>query len=206
MKTVARLMALGALGALACLAFQSARAETITSKSFAYFSVGGHTAAELDEELSKRGPVMMHNGSRHPGATKIKWGGSVTYVKRGNRCAVGDAKVTLSTKIILPRWKNRKRATPSLALIWDTLSADIKRHEERHAEIARNHARELERTLKRLPPEADCERMQARVDRATADAVSKHDADQARFDKVESKNFNDRMMRLLTHRLKSKLQ
>lgn len=200
MKPVARLMA---LAALTCLALQPARAEPVTTKSFAYFSIGGRTAAELDEELSKRGPMMKQSGSRHPGATKIKWGGSVTYVRRGNRCAVGDARVTLSTHIILPRWKNRKRATPSLALIWDTLARDIKRHEERHAEIARNHARDLERTLKRLPPEADCERMQARVDRATADAVSKHDADQARFDKIESRNFNDRMMRLLTHQLKN---
>jgi predicted secreted Zn-dependent protease len=200
MKTIARLMA---VAALTSLAFQPARAETITSKSFAYFSVGGRTAAELDAELSKRGPMMKHSGSRHPGATRIKWGGSVTYVRRGERCAVGEANVTLSTQIILPRWKNRKRTTASLALIWDTLSSDIKRHEERHAEIARHHARGLERTLKRLRPEADCERMQARVDRATADAVSEHDADQARFDKVESKNFNDRMMRLLVHRLKS---
>ena len=203
MKTIARLMA---LAALTTLVFQPARAETITSKTFAYFSVGGRTAAELDEELSKRGPMMKHSGSRHPGATKIKWGGSVTYVRRGERCAVGEAKVTLSTQIILPRWKNRKRATASLALIWDTLSADIKRHEERHAEIARNHARALERTLKQLRPEADCERMQARVDRVTADAVSKHDADQARFDKSESKNFNERMMRLLVHRLKNRAE
>ena len=203
MKTIARLMA---LAALTTLVFQPARAETITSKTFAYFSVGGRTAAELDEELSKRGPMMKHSGSRHPGATKIKWGGSVTYVRRGERCAVGEAKVTLSTQIILPRWKNRKRATASLTLIWDTLSADIKRHEERHAEIARNHARALERTLKQLRPEADCERMQARVDRVTADAVSKHDADQARFDKSESKNFNERMMRLLVHRLKNRAE
>lgn len=203
MTTIARLMA---LAALAYLAFQPARAETITSKTFAYFSVGGRTAAELDEELSKRGPVMKHSGARHPGATRIKWGGSVTYVRRGSRCAVGEARVTLSTEIILPRWKHRKRATPSLALIWDTLSSDIKRHEERHAEIARTHARNLERTLKTLRPEADCERMQARVDRATADAVSKHDADQARFDRIESKNFNDRMMRLLVHRLKSRAE
>lgn len=200
MKTIVRLMA---LAALAGLALQPARAETIASKSFAYFSIGGRTAAELDAELSKRGPMMKQSGSRHPGATRIKWGGSVTYVRRGNRCAVGEARVTLSTQIILPRWKNRKRATPSLALIWDTLSRDIKRHEERHAEIARNHARNLERTLKTLRPEADCERMQARVDRATADAVTRHDADQARFDRIESKNFNDRMMRLLTHRLKN---
>ena len=203
MTSIARLMA---LAALACLAAEPARAETITSKTFAYFAVGGHTAAELDEELSKRGPMMKHSGSRHPGATKIKWGGAVTYVRRGSRCAVGEAKVTLSTQIILPRWKNRKRATASLALIWDTLSADIKRHEERHAEIARNHARALERTLKQLRPEADCERMQARVDRVTADAVSKHDADQARFDKSESKNFNERMMRLLVHRLKNRAE
>ncbi len=203
MTTTARLMA---LAALACLAFQPARADTITSKTFAYFSVGGRTAAELDEELSKHGPVMKHSGARHPGATRIKWGGSVTYVRRGSRCAVGEARVTLSTEIILPRWKHRKRATPSLALIWDTLSSDIKRHEERHAEIARNHARGLERALKALRPEADCERMQARVDRVTADAVSKHDADQARFDRIESKNFNDRMMRLLVHRLKNRAE
>lgn len=200
MKTIARLMA---LAALVCLSLQPASAQTITTKTFSYFPVGGRTAAELDEELSKHGPVMKHSGSRHPGATRIKWGGSVTYVRRNARCAVGDVKVTLSTQIILPRWKNRKRATPSLALIWDTLASDIKRHEERHAEIARNHARQLERTLKGLPSEPDCERMQARVDRATADAVSRHDADQARFDKIESKNFNDRMMRLLTHRLKN---
>lgn len=201
MTTIARLMA---LAALATLASQPVRAETITSKTFAYFSVGGRTAAELDAELSKNGPMMKQSGSRHPGATRIKWGGSVSYVRRGSRCAVGEAKVTLSTQIILPRWKNRKRATPSLALIWDTLSRDIKRHEERHAEIARSHARNLERSLQRLRPEADCERMQARVDRATADAVAKHDADQARFDRVESKNFDDRMMRLLVHQLKNR--
>ncbi len=103
MTTIARLMA---LAALACLASQPVRAETITSKTFAYFSVGGRTAAELDEELSKRGPMMKHSGSRHPGATRIKWGGSVTYVRRGKRCAVGEAQVTLSTEIILPRWKH----------------------------------------------------------------------------------------------------
>jgi predicted secreted Zn-dependent protease len=201
MKTIARLMA---VAALTYLALQPAAAQTITSKTFAYFSVGGHTAAELDAELSKRGPMMKHSGARHPGATKIKWGGSVTYVRRGSRCAVGEAKVTLSTQIILPRWKNRSRTTASLALIWDTLASDIRRHEERHAEIARQHARDLERALKKLRPESDCERMQARVDRVTADAVTKHDADQARFDRVESKNFNDRMMRLLVHRLKNR--
>ncbi|WP_246723616.1 DUF922 domain-containing protein [Rhizobium sp. ARZ01] len=175
--------------------------ETIANKTFTYFSVGGRTAAELDEELSKRGPQMKNTGSRHPGATKIRFGGSVTYVRRGEKCYVGNAKVTVSTNIILPRWKYRRSASKSLGLIWDTLSSDIKRHEERHAEIARNHARDLERKLKALRPDRDCEKLQALVDRTTAAEVEEHDKDQARFDRVESYNFNERMLRLLTHRL-----
>ncbi|MBB3975087.1 putative secreted Zn-dependent protease [Rhizobium azooxidifex] len=179
----------------------TAHAETLTNKTFSYFSVGGKTAAELDDELSKRGPKMKNTGSRHPGATRIRFGGSVTYVKRGGKCYVGDAKVTLSTNIILPRWKHRRTAGKSLALIWDTLSSDIKRHEERHAEIARNHARDLEKQLKALRPDKDCDRLQEKVDRVTAAAVEAHDKDQARFDRVESHNFNERMLRLLTHKL-----
>lgn len=176
-------------------------AETVINKTITYFSVGGRTAEELDKALSSHGPMMNSTGTRHPGATKIKFGGTVTYVKRGERCAVGSAKVTLSTKLILPRWKNRKKANKDLALVWDTLSRDIKRHEERHAEIARNHARKLEKDFLALKPEADCERMQARVARLSETAIEKHDRDQARFDRTEAVNFDRRMIRLLQYRL-----
>lgn len=196
-KTLRPLMLLLAMTAAAT----PSAAETITNKTFSYFSVGGRTAAELDEELSKRGPKMKNTGSRHPGATRIRFGGSVTYVRRGRKCHVGEAKVTLTTNIILPRWKHRRSATQSLAIVWDTLASDIKRHEERHAEIARIHARELERRLKALRPNTDCNRLQAQVDKVTAEVVEAHDRDQARFDRVESYNFNERMMRLLTNRL-----
>lgn len=178
-----------------------AAGETITSKSFSYFSVGGRTAAELDDELNRRGPQMKNSGSRHPGATKIRFGGSVSYVRRGDKCYVGDARVTVSTNIILPRWKYRRSASKSLGLVWDTLYSDIKRHEERHAEIARQHARDLEQQLKALRPERTCDQLQARVDKITAAAVDAHDKDQARFDRVEAANFNERMLRLLTYRL-----
>jgi predicted secreted Zn-dependent protease len=196
-KSLRPLLLLLSLAATATPSF----GETITSKTFSYFSVGGRTAAELDDELNRRGPKMKNTGARHPGATKIRFGGSVTYVRRGGRCHVGDARVTVSTNIILPRWKHRRSATQSLGLIWDTLSSDIKRHEERHAEIARNHARGLERALKAMRPNRDCGRLQAQVDQTTAAAVEAHDKDQARFDRVESHNFNQRMLRLLTQRL-----
>ncbi|AEH78862.1 DUF922 domain-containing protein [Sinorhizobium meliloti] len=183
--------------------FGNASGETLISKRISYFSIGGRTAAELDKALSASGPMMKSTGTRHPGATRIKFGGTVTYVSRDDRCAVGSAKVTLNTRIILPRWKYRRQAGRDLALVWDTLASDIKRHEERHAEIARIHARQMEKALLSLKAEDSCERMQARVAEVSAEEVERHDKDQARFDRTEAANFDRRMIRLLQYRLES---
>ncbi|NTE86460.1 DUF922 domain-containing Zn-dependent protease [Agrobacterium rubi] len=183
---------------------QSADAEAVMTKSFSYFSIGGRTAEDLDHELSRRGPMTKATGARHPGATEIKFGGEITYVEKDRKCGVGTVEVKLHTKILLPRWTNRRRTTADLALIWDTLSADIKRHEERHAEIARNYARTLDKRLQSLHPQNSCEKMQALVTKTTQEVMNAHDKDQMRFDMVESKNFDARMSRLLTHRLQQK--
>ena len=176
-------------------------ADPLINKTYSYFRIGGRTAEDLDKELEKRGPVTRTTGHRHPGATEIKFGGEVTYVEREGRCAVGGAKITLRTHLILPRWNNRRRAEKDLVMIWDALSADIKRHEERHAEIARNYARTLERDLKRLPASRSCEALEKQVAETTRRVLEAHDRDQLRFDQVESKNFDARMMRLLKYRM-----
>ncbi len=180
------------------------RAETIFRKTFSYFAISGKTPAELDDELAKRGPMARATGARHPGATQIKFGGSVTYYESGGRCAVKDAKVTLSTKIILPKWSNRRNASKEMRLIWDTLASDIKRHEERHAEIARTHARKLERDLQKLGTASNCNTMKDRVSRVSEESVAAHDADQRRFDRIEAANFENRMFRLLRYRLEAR--
>lgn len=177
------------------------RGETIIHKSVTYFSIGGKTASDLDREMTSRGPFSRNTGRRHPGATQIKFNGSAKFVATKGRCVIGGAKVSLSTKLILPRWTNRKRATRDMALIWDTLSADIKRHEERHAEIARIHARQLERTILGLSSSRDCPTLKARVNRVSQDAMLAHDKDQQRFDRIESVNFESRMIRLLKYRI-----
>jgi predicted secreted Zn-dependent protease len=175
--------------------------ETIIRKSVTYFSIGGTTVSDLDREMLRRGPLSRTTGRRHPGATQIRFNGSAKFVDQGGRCVIGGAKVSLSTKLILPRWTNRKRANRQMALIWDTLSADIKRHEERHAEIARTHARNLERTILRLSAARDCPTLKARVNRVSQDAMVAHDKDQQRFDRIESANFENRMIRLLRYRI-----
>lgn len=182
------------------LAGGTAEAETIVGKSIRYYSIGGRTAAEIDRELAKHGPMAKSTGARHPGTTEIRFGGEISNIEEGGRCRVRDVKVTAYAKITLPRWKNRATANREMALLWDTLSADIKRHEERHAEIARNHARTLEARLSGLPSATTCAKLKQEIARVTDRSSAEHDADQARFDRVEAINFERRLTRLLYHR------
>jgi predicted secreted Zn-dependent protease len=189
---------------LVCALPATAMAEPLINKTYSYFRIGGRTAEELDRELEKNGPLTHTTGHRHPGVTEIKFGGDVTYVEKGGECAVGGTRVTLRTHITLPRWSNRGKASSDLGFIWDTLSADIKRHEERHAEIARNHARQLERELQALRPSATCDALERRVADLTRRLLESHDSEQLRFDQVEAANFDARMTRLLQYNIQRK--
>lgn len=177
-------------------------ADTVVDKKVTYFDIGGRTADELDDELQRRGPYTTGSGTRHPGATKIKFGGEVTYAQHAGRCSIQSVRVRIGIQIVLPRWVNRKRAPADMALIWDTLSRDIKRHEERHAEIARQHGTALDRSLRGLRPARNCADLQLQVDELSRESLVAHDADQARFDRIEAANFESRLIRLLESSLR----
>lgn len=182
---------------LLCASAVAVASAPLIRKTYSYFNISGLTGADLERELSKHGPMLSETGVRHPGATKIKLGGSVDYSNTDGRCRVLDAKVTLETHLTLPRWTDRNRAARETVLVWDTLSSDIKRHEERHAEIARQYARKLEKTLEALHPERTCKQMEARVEATSNRIIEEHAADQQRFDRVEAASFERRMLRML---------
>ena len=171
------------------------------AKTYSYFTIGGVTVEEIEKELKRRGPQVKSTGMRHPGATRMEFTSRVGYSERDGSCGVVSAAVTVKANMILPRWNRRKSASPDTRLIWDTLSADIKRHEESHVVIARNHARELEEALKTVQRERGCAAAQARVKEITARILSAHDAEQDRFDRIEGKNFESRLLRLLQYRI-----
>ncbi len=177
-----------------------ADAEVIARKSVSYFDIKGDTADELDAALNERGPLAMGSGSHHPGATKIRFGGNATYSEANGRCYISGVKVTVDTEIMLPRWRDRRHANKQLSLIWDTLEADIRRHENRHVEIARQHARQMERQILSLPSASNCDALQEKANAITERETERHDADQARFDRIEAINFPSRMQRLLDYR------
>lgn len=178
---------------LLCASVVPAPAKVIYSRSISYFDIRGNTADELDAALNAKGPTAMGASSRHPGATRIRFGGEATYVQRDGQCHIGGARVTVTVEIILPRWRDRSRAEPRLSAVWDKLAADIRRHEEQHAAIARENAAKMEKAILALPPARDCDALQGRVDAESVHAISAHDRAQARFDTVEAANFQKRM-------------
>ncbi len=139
-----------ALSAILAIVAPQAEAAAIF-REFNYYTVSGKTAADLDRALSRNGPFLKKTGQHHPGAAEIRFDAKVRYGRApGKACKVQDVYVNVHAKVSLPRWKQRRKATPELALIWDTLLQDIRRHEESHIVIARSFASEMERKY------ADC--------------------------------------------------
>ncbi|RRI03530.1 DUF922 domain-containing protein [Mesorhizobium tamadayense] len=170
-------------------------------KTYSYFSVGGRTLGDIENQLTKNGPEVKSTGSRHPGATQMAFTTRASYAQTANSCRIANAQVTVKVKVILPEWRRSRKAGPDVRLFWDTLSADIKRHEERHVEIAKNHARELEDALKATYPQKTCEAAKAKAAEISAAVLAKHDRAQVQFDRVESVNFESRIIRLLRYRM-----
>lgn len=195
-----------ALTVAAMLAFAATAADAATvHRTYSYYSIAGKTAADLDKGLAHGGPLLKSTGNRHPGAAQIRFDAKARYRADGKACRVTGTDVTVYAKIMLPRWKQRRKATPELALVWDTLSQDIKRHEESHIVIARTHAGEIERAVRALPSRPDCARLRADINKVTERLMKDHDAAQKKFDYVETLNFEKRFERLLTYRLERML-
>ncbi len=172
------------------------------SKSYSYFSVGGTTLDELESELNKRGPKVKSTGQRHPGATRMQFNTRLGYLEKDGSCRVTEASVTVKAKVILPQWRQRARADSDARLVWDALSSDIKRHEEQHVSIARDYARQLERKLMRIGRQKDC-KVAAQKAKTIADrTLDAHDKAQAKFDRLESANYEKRLLKLMRERMK----
>lgn len=171
------------------------------SKTYSYFTIGGTTLEEIENELKRRGPQVDGKGARHPGATRMQFTTRVGYGERNGRCSVVSAEVSVAANMILPRWNKRAQAGQETRFVWDTLSADIRRHEESHVVIARNHAREMEEELKKIRNERGCAAAQEKAAATSARILAAHDRAQDEFDRIESINFERRLMRLMDYRM-----
>lgn len=171
------------------------------AKTYSYFSIRGTTLEDIEKDLARRGPNVATTGQRHPGATRMEFKTRLHYADRGRYCEISRVRVHMAAKVILPRWHPTRKASADTRFVWGTLAADIKRHEEQHVIIAKNHARELETALKGIGHQKNCRVASDKAAKITEKVLAKHDREQQRFDRVESAGFEKRFFRLMEYRL-----
>ena len=152
---------------------------------------------EMEDEMGKLGPQIKGSEYRHAGATRMEFSSTIEYRKEDGRCSIVTARVNIKAKVILPRWKRPHGADAAAKLFWNVLSADIVRHEESHLVIARNHARKIEHQLKALRPEKDCDTLAKKAEAIKDKQMVEHDRDQRRFDIIEGKSLDKRLVNKL---------
>lgn len=196
---------LGSIAAscFAMLAFSSNVEASTIYKNINYYTISGTTPTQLDKALTRKGPYVKNTGMHHPGATTISFKPQLKLIKQGDYCKVATVQVDVYAKMSLPRWKQRATTKSiEMALIWDTLSRDIKRHEESHIVIARAHASKIEQAVRQLPAQRDCDTLRKNIEQTSAEILQSHEDAQRHFDKVEAINFEQRFTNLLKTRIK----
>jgi len=168
-----------------------------------YFTITGSTLEQLDAALARHGPLSGGGDAGHPGATSVTFDGHVTYVPTDTGCRLGDARFMLDAEVILPRWKKPRKPDPETVLIWETLERDVKRHEERHAEIAVTYVKRMEMAVRNLGTRRTCKQLEDAVAATTQRYLAEHESEQRAFDRQEAREMDFRLKRQLRDRLRA---
>ncbi len=173
----------------ACLALSACVSTTTSKVSVDYYSISGNSTAALDREIRNKGPRI--DGGRHAVAVaRIKIIPNVRYNSNDGRCRVAFSKVAVKARVTLPRWRERETATKKLGEAWDNIDRYTRLHESVHVAIAFRYAKDLERTLRELPPRRTCAALKTQVSSIVTQRLDEHDVTQKKFDADEQRKFS----------------
>lgn len=183
----------GLVGSLAFLGFGTSKAEAASKgvkfeQRFKYFKVRGRTSLEIFRDFQKRSPIKgVGNHQATLGVASIKLTPNVEFVEKNGRCRVQKSRTTVDVIIHLPRWANYRSANKFAKQSWDTLFADIKKHELVHAKIAKDYGTRIQNKIESLSSRSSCRSLEAVVSRSSKRLLTKHDRAQRKFDRLEQK-------------------
>lgn len=152
-----------------------------TGPNIAYYDLVGTTGRDIRNELKLKGPVNKH-GERSDALTR--WDVSYHYTLRESEraCRVESFAAELKVDILLPRWTPTEKTPSRLIEDWTAYSTALKRHEDRHYQLAVEAAHELERRLATLTGTRGCDALARSLDRGADQVLAEYDFKQAQFD------------------------
>lgn len=153
-----------------------------------FYKISGQTTADLDREIERKGPKT--DAGRHAVAVaRIRMVPNISYRRVSGGCVISSAQVGVKAKVTLPTWTGRARAGKKLGQAWDNIDRYTRMHEAVHVAIAFRFARDIEATLKVLPPASDCREARKVAGELIRVALEEHDRTQKQFDADEQERF-----------------
>jgi predicted secreted Zn-dependent protease len=146
---------------------------------FNTYTVSGESLGALNRELALHGPQIPGRG-RALASADINFKPNVLLEYRGGECRVATAEFRVDAEVTLPEWRQKDRASPELAAVWEAFSAEALEHELTHVRIAEEHARAMERAVRRLSA-GGCPTVEAEIRRTIDRIAPEHSAAQTHF-------------------------
>lgn len=155
-----------------------------TVVSVGYYSVGGETFDELDQDIQLHGPNVLGVG-KALASTDLRIIPNIRYAVSGNGCEVSSARVNVNARVTLPRHTNERNLKRDLANAWNNLKEYAKVHEAVHVAIADRYAIRMEEALMALSASETCQEMRAQAKSTFSDLFKQHHREQLAFDEAE---------------------
>ena len=183
MMPTARIVLLTAacFAAVACTSTSSRVSKT-------YYIISGSTGADLDREISTKGPLKGHALA----SAAIRFAPvSLDHAETDAGCQFTAARFRVEADITLPRWRQAIASSDrELKTAWKHLSAYAHAHEEMHVRIAETYAVKMGDALLAIPPKKTCEDLETVAERVIDKIQKDHDRAQNRFDRAEQKRLD----------------
>lgn len=120
-----------------------------------YYEVNGETAAELMEEMQRKGPAGGNGGERYYATTHSQSSFRYETVTRGSVCSLSSIGVRTDITVRLPRYAG-ENDNSDLARAWRKFMKNLVAHEYGHVSISKAGSETMFLALKGMPS-ADCD-------------------------------------------------
>lgn len=137
----------------------------------AFYDVTGGSAGELLASLKELAPAATQTDSNFARTTwSLTWNGEWAPAPGDSVCAVTASKVSLESRMALPRWRASPGTSGGLSTDWSRFVRNLVGHENGHLATAVAAAGAVEASLERLrgPCDAMRDRAQAAMDSIVA--------------------------------------
>ena len=155
-----------------------------TSLSVGYYTIGGETFEDIDQQIALHGPAVLGVG-RALAATTVRMSPDFRFGFDGGACRVTHARVSVNAHVTLPKLTSQQRLRQELSRAWESLEQYARLHESVHVAIADTHALRAERAILALPPEPSCDRLRGSASLMFRQMMVEHEREQLQFDEDE---------------------